>query len=165
MPQLKTLSLYVATPRAPRVPHEVERSVTLPFLRHLIFSASARNCGLALAHLNLPALTCLYVAAKSLARMVATYKTSFRILHDTPAGPMTPNCYRACSSAATGRAPTFLPGPCLILTARYITRSRFQPPCPMYALHCPSQARYGHFLRRTRGFSMRQWQPSPWTAS
>ena len=65
MPQLKTLILHSATPIAPPFPYEVKRTVTLPFLTHLDISASARNCGLALAHLNLPALTWLYIAAKS----------------------------------------------------------------------------------------------------
>jgi hypothetical protein len=60
MPQLKTLTLYSASPTAPtgvRLPSCVERTITLPSLENLDISASARDCGLALAHLVLPALT------------------------------------------------------------------------------------------------------------
>jgi hypothetical protein len=67
-PQLKTLTLDSASPVASRdatVPSDVDRIVTLPSLIHLELSASARDCGLALAHLALPALNWLYVIAKS----------------------------------------------------------------------------------------------------
>jgi hypothetical protein len=59
MPQLKTLTLHSASPISHSVglPSDLERTITLPFLARLDISASARDCGLALAHLILPALT------------------------------------------------------------------------------------------------------------
>ncbi|KAI9444552.1 hypothetical protein H4582DRAFT_1909696 [Lactarius indigo] len=66
MPQLEMLILHSATPTAPPFPYDVKRTVTLPVLTHLDISTSARDCALALAHLNSPALTWLYVAATSL---------------------------------------------------------------------------------------------------
>ncbi|KAH9004775.1 hypothetical protein EDB86DRAFT_3201255 [Lactarius hatsudake] len=69
MPQLKTLDLHSASPVAPPgalLSSGVERTVTLPSLAHLnISSVSARDCGLALAHLLLPALTKLCFTATS----------------------------------------------------------------------------------------------------
>jgi len=65
MPQLEMLILHSATPIAPPSPYDVERTVTLSFLTHLDISASARDCALALAHLNLPALTWLYQGVTS----------------------------------------------------------------------------------------------------
>ncbi len=68
MPRLKTLALHSASPIAPPgalLPSGIERTVTLPFLAHLNISASARDCGLALAHLVLPVLTQLCFTAKS----------------------------------------------------------------------------------------------------
>ncbi|KAI9453541.1 hypothetical protein BJY52DRAFT_834312 [Lactarius psammicola] len=68
MPQLKTLSLHSATPVVPpgaSLPFDIKRTVTLPSLVHLDISASARDCGLALAHLVLPALTWLCALARS----------------------------------------------------------------------------------------------------
>jgi hypothetical protein len=64
MQQLKALTLHSASPIAPPIiPVEVERTVTLPSLTHLYISSSAKNCALALAHLDLPALTSLCVEA------------------------------------------------------------------------------------------------------
>ncbi|KAF8262412.1 hypothetical protein EI94DRAFT_1743694 [Lactarius quietus] len=65
MPQLERLILHSATPIAPTLPYDVDRTVTLPVLTHLDISGSAINCALALAHLNLPAVIWLYIAAKS----------------------------------------------------------------------------------------------------
>jgi hypothetical protein len=67
MPQLKTLTLHSASPIASdtSLPSDVERTITLPSLAHLSLSASARDCGLALAHLDLPALTGLCLTARS----------------------------------------------------------------------------------------------------
>ena len=68
MAQLKTLTLHSASPNVPRgasLPFHVERTVTLPSLTSLDVSASARGCGLALAHLVLPALTRLCLMARS----------------------------------------------------------------------------------------------------
>lgn len=68
MVQLKTLTLHSATPVVPpgaSLPFNVERTVTLPSLIYLDISASARDCGLALAHLNLPVLNWLYLMARS----------------------------------------------------------------------------------------------------
>ncbi|KAF8257862.1 hypothetical protein EI94DRAFT_1756478 [Lactarius quietus] len=68
MPQLRTLTLHSATPVLPldaSLPSVIERIVTLPSLVTLDISASARSCGLALAHLSLPALTQLYLKVTS----------------------------------------------------------------------------------------------------
>ncbi|KAF8262414.1 hypothetical protein EI94DRAFT_1743695 [Lactarius quietus] len=58
MPQLKTITLHSATPVLPldaSLPSVIERIVTIPLL----------SCGLALAHLSLPALTQLYLTVTS----------------------------------------------------------------------------------------------------
>ncbi|KAF8471442.1 hypothetical protein DFH94DRAFT_674461, partial [Russula ochroleuca] len=68
MPQLETLILHSATPRAPPdapLISQPSRAVTLPSLTGFHISASARGCALALAHLVLPALSWLHVDAKS----------------------------------------------------------------------------------------------------
>ncbi|KAH8976912.1 hypothetical protein EDB86DRAFT_1406896 [Lactarius hatsudake] len=65
MPQLKTLVLHSASPITPTFPFDVERTVTLPSLIHINISASPEDCGLALAHLVLPALTSMCVTAIS----------------------------------------------------------------------------------------------------
>jgi hypothetical protein len=57
MPQLKMLTLHSASPIALSFPFVVKRKVTLPSLTHLDISASVADCALALAHLELPALT------------------------------------------------------------------------------------------------------------
>jgi hypothetical protein len=60
MPQLITLTLHEATPVLPHdasLSSDAERIVTLPSVERLDLSASVGSCGLALAHLNLPALT------------------------------------------------------------------------------------------------------------
>jgi hypothetical protein len=57
MPQLKMLTLHSASPIAPSFPFDVESTVTLPALTHLDISAPVADCTLALAHLDLPALT------------------------------------------------------------------------------------------------------------
>ncbi|KAH9041368.1 hypothetical protein EDB85DRAFT_2108767 [Lactarius pseudohatsudake] len=68
MPQLKTLILHLASPIAPpgdSLPHDVYRAVTLPSITLFGISSPARDCGLALAHLILPALASLYLVAES----------------------------------------------------------------------------------------------------
>ena len=65
MPQLVTLTLHSASPIAPSVPFDVERTVALPFLTHLDILANLGDCALALAHLDLPALTRLCLTAIS----------------------------------------------------------------------------------------------------
>ena len=67
-PQLKTLTLDWASPVVSRhftFPSDVDHIVTLPSLIHLELSGFARDCGLALAHLALPALNWLFVIARS----------------------------------------------------------------------------------------------------
>ena len=69
MPQLETLTLHSASPIASgdfALQSDVKRTVTLPSLAKLEMSASVRDCGLALAHLALPALTLLSLTARSL---------------------------------------------------------------------------------------------------
>ncbi|KAH9170584.1 hypothetical protein EDB89DRAFT_1275393 [Lactarius sanguifluus] len=63
-PQLKTLVLHSASPIS-SFPFEVKRTVTLPSLTYFDIYASPEDCGLALAHLVLPALTSLCVTAFS----------------------------------------------------------------------------------------------------
>jgi hypothetical protein len=68
MPQLKMLTLHEASPMASSFPFDVERIVTLPSLTHFDIANSPRDCGFSLAHLELPALSCLCL------------ESSFRIL-------------------------------------------------------------------------------------
>jgi hypothetical protein len=63
LPQLKALTLHSASPISPPSPFDVERTLTLSSLTHLDISASGWDCALALAHLDLPALTCLCLTA------------------------------------------------------------------------------------------------------
>ena len=67
MPQLKMLILHSASPIAPptALPSDMTRTITLPFLTLLNIFGSARDCGLALAHLILPALTRLSLTIES----------------------------------------------------------------------------------------------------
>ena len=66
MPQLQMLVLHEASPIALPAPlPSIKRTITLPSLSVLDLSASARDCGPALAHLILPALTRLRIAARS----------------------------------------------------------------------------------------------------
>jgi hypothetical protein len=58
---LETLALVSASPDAPPFPFVVERTATLPSLTHLEIYASPGDCVLALAHLDLPALTELHI--------------------------------------------------------------------------------------------------------
>ena len=62
MPELKTLTLQWASPQAPPL-FDVERTVTLPSLTHYNIFADLKDCALALAHLDLPALTQLTLEA------------------------------------------------------------------------------------------------------
>ncbi|KAF8257863.1 hypothetical protein EI94DRAFT_1756479 [Lactarius quietus] len=71
MPRLKMLILYSASPIAlpPSLPSSsIGRTITLSSLSVINISASARDCGLALAHLVLPALTRLSLTAGSYRR-------------------------------------------------------------------------------------------------
>ncbi|KAH9170564.1 hypothetical protein EDB89DRAFT_2230573 [Lactarius sanguifluus] len=68
IPQLETLALHWASPIAPfgaSLLPDVDRTVTLPFLALFEISSFVRDCGLALAHLILPALTSLSIIARS----------------------------------------------------------------------------------------------------
>ena len=64
LPHLKTLVLSSASPIAPSFPFDVERTITLPSLSHFEILATPEDCVLALAHLNLPALTKLHIISK-----------------------------------------------------------------------------------------------------
>ena len=71
MSQLKTLVLHSASPisaSGASLPFDVERTIKLSSLTHLDISASLRDCALALAHLDLPALAMLRVTARSRGR-------------------------------------------------------------------------------------------------
>ncbi|KAH8987332.1 hypothetical protein EDB86DRAFT_3210487 [Lactarius hatsudake] len=68
MPQLETLVLRWASPIAPpgaSLSPDVDRTVTLPSLILFEISSFARDCGCALAHLILPALTSLCIISES----------------------------------------------------------------------------------------------------
>ncbi|KAF8257754.1 hypothetical protein EI94DRAFT_1757048 [Lactarius quietus] len=65
MPQLEVLTLHEASPMTFSFQFDVERTVTLPSLTHLDISDSTSGCALALAHLELPTLTCLCLKASS----------------------------------------------------------------------------------------------------
>ena len=67
MPQLKTLILHFASPITPdtSLQSDIERTVTLPSLTLFEISSPARDCGLALTHLVLPALTSLCLILNS----------------------------------------------------------------------------------------------------
>ena len=67
MPQLKTLTLLQASPIAPNapLPSNIKHTITLPSLTLFDIHSSVRDCGLALAHLVLPALTSLRVRANT----------------------------------------------------------------------------------------------------
>ena len=66
IPQLKSLTLHSASPVAAHFPIDVERTVTLLSLTHLDITTSLLDCALALAHLVLPALSSLRLAAADL---------------------------------------------------------------------------------------------------
>ena len=70
MPQLTTLILHSASPIAPSLPLVIERTVTLPSLTHLDISAPPGDCALAIAHLDLPALTSLCLTTSSYQHLV-----------------------------------------------------------------------------------------------
>ena len=64
MPQLEMCTLHEASPVADDegpFPFDVKRTSTLPSLTHMDIFDAPRDCALALAHLDLPALTCLSV--------------------------------------------------------------------------------------------------------
>jgi hypothetical protein len=63
MSQLKALTLHSAAPIPSHFPSDVERIVSIPSLTHLDILGCPGDCILALAHLNLPALTCLCLTA------------------------------------------------------------------------------------------------------
>ena len=64
LPHLKTLVLRSASPIASSFPFDVNRTATLPSISHLEILASPGDCALALAHLDLPALTELHIIPK-----------------------------------------------------------------------------------------------------
>ena len=64
LPHLKLLALSSASPIATSFPFDVNRTATLPSLTHFEILASPGDCALALAHLDLPALTELHVIAR-----------------------------------------------------------------------------------------------------
>ena len=62
MSQLQMLTLKMACPMADNAgPFDVERTATLPSLTHFDISDLPQDCAFALAHLDLPALTCLRI--------------------------------------------------------------------------------------------------------
>jgi hypothetical protein len=68
MPQLKTLTLAQASPISPfnaPLPSTIKRTVTIPSLTLFDITSGMMDCGLALAHLVLPALTTLCVKGQT----------------------------------------------------------------------------------------------------
>ena len=64
MPQLEMFALHQASPVADDdgpFPFDVKRTATLPSLTHFDISESPQDCGFVLAHLDLPALSCLSI--------------------------------------------------------------------------------------------------------
>ena len=61
IPQLKMLTLHEASPMADSFPFDVKRTVKLPSLTHFDIADRPRDCASALAHLELPALTSLWI--------------------------------------------------------------------------------------------------------
>ena len=59
MPQLKALTLHSASPISPSSSSNVERTLTLSSLTLLDITDTPQDCVFALAHLDVPALTCL----------------------------------------------------------------------------------------------------------
>jgi hypothetical protein len=143
MPHLTTLALHTASPIAPPFPFDVKRTATLPSLTHLEILDSPRDCALALAHLNLPALAILYITATCRHRINSNdvqILLSYVVRHAH--GPQTPNLCRACSSAMKGVMQTSLRGPCPILTLRYRTRLPCSPRRSLHALLSPWTGMY-----------------------
>ena len=97
MPQLQTLTLHSASPIALPLPFVVERTVTLPSLTHLDMSASVDDCALALAHLDLPALT--WLCLIQLYQKNSSVQRAFNMSRDTPMDPRTFSRCRVFSSA------------------------------------------------------------------
>jgi hypothetical protein len=79
MPQLQTLRLHAASPIAlsAPLPPGIKRTITITSLSVFDLSASAEDCGLALAHLILPALTWLRLEARSDLRDGSSYLQGF----------------------------------------------------------------------------------------
>ena len=128
MPQLKTLTLYLDSMAAPPFPFDVKRTVALLSLTRSDILASAGGCGLALGHLDLPALTwlCLTVISSHILNLGDVQKLPPYIARHTH-GPRTPNLCRACLSAAKMITQISLRGPCPISMLRCTIR----PPCSL----------------------------------
>jgi len=77
MPQLTSLTLHSASPTAPTFLFDVKRTVTLPSLTRLDIFASPGECALALAHLDLPALTWLCLTAFSFHPLIKSAMQKF----------------------------------------------------------------------------------------
>jgi hypothetical protein len=63
MTQANVTVLHSASPIAPHFPFDVERTTTLPSLTRLDISGSSGDCALALAHLDVPAVTSVCLTA------------------------------------------------------------------------------------------------------
>jgi hypothetical protein len=88
MPQLTTLTLHLAPPIAPSFPYHVERTAMLPSFTRLGLLASPEDCALALAHLDLPALTSLSLSVQLL--RTSDVQKLLPLSYDTPMDPRTP---------------------------------------------------------------------------
>jgi hypothetical protein len=163
MPQLKALTLHEAAPIPPPFPADVERTVSIPSLTHLDILGSPRGCTLALAHLDLPALTCLCLAALSCDLSSGGVQSLLPYITRHSMDPRTPNLFRVCLSALESATETSLHGLYPISTLRYTTR----PPCSLrsilHARHSPSGAMPGLFSMNVWRSSTWRWRAFPWT--
>jgi hypothetical protein len=120
MPQLTTLTLRWASPIAPPFPFVVRHTVTLPSLTSLDIYASLEDCALALAHLDLPALTSLCLTAFSVHLPIKSDVQQLLpfIVRDMPMDRRTLSLCRVCLSAVKITAQTSLRDLCPISASR-----------------------------------------------
>ena len=105
MPQLKMFILHQASPVADNddpFPFYVKRTTTLPSLTHFDIFESVRDCAFALAHLALPALTCL--SAKTYFNLGNNVRDVFPYIAQHTHGSQDTQPLQTCSSGAKGHA-------------------------------------------------------------
>ena len=160
MPQLQILILHHASPIAlpSPPPSGIKRTITLPSLSVLVFSASARDCGLALTHLILPALTRLCLTARSELRDGSDVKGILpyisqhaHVFHNTQSINIDSEEITTLSTSILAWAKVRLPKPVA-----------FPDVMPLWI--SPSRAITGP-LRPTRRSLMQRWQLFPWKTS
>ena len=167
MPQLKTLTLLSASPIAPpgaSLPSYVERTVTLPSLVHLDISASARDCGLALAHLVLPALTRLCLTARSCLWDGADVQEILPFVARHAHGAQDTQPLQSMVVRSDRMGADILAWTVPDIDAMLPNPIPFSMPCSLHVWRSLSTTWIGP-PEPTRGSLMWRWRPSPWTAS